>query len=214
MKPVTGHHRWLFGLCLPLLLAARITAAEVAAFTESVVIFNTVCARCHEGECSGRLSLANEHEAAVSHILRHYRQAEGKPSLQSELFDVLAYMKDHCAYYPLQAPIPPDRVWDASRLDPMRTDPEGAYFVPLGPLSPGEYRIGLAFERDVQATIQLLSGQFDMVVEESLATADRRLDIPFPVEAAGDYYFRMYPQRATRVTRLAVTPAGNTVVTH
>jgi hypothetical protein len=182
--------------------------AEMPPFTASVAIFNTVCARCHEGECSGRLGLASDHEAAVSHIVRHYPQADGNPTLQSELFDILAYMKDHCAYYPLQAPPPSDRVWDTGRLDTCRTDPDGSYFVPLGTLLPGAYRLVLELDREAQTTIQLISGQFDMAVEESLVAADGRLDIPFAIDAEGDYYFRMYPQQAARITRLAVTPAG------
>jgi len=201
------------GRRLPLLavlspVSPGLNAGEGPAFTGSVVIFNTVCARCHEGECSGRLGLTSNHEAAVSHIVRHYPQADGNPTLQSELFDILAYMKDHCAYYPLQAPLPPDRIWDTGRLDALRTDPDGSYFVPLGTLVPGDYRLGLDFARDARGTIQLISGQFDTIVEESTVTVDKRLDIPFAVETAGDYYFRMYPRQTARLTRLSVTPAG------
>jgi len=206
---VNWHRLWQVGLMLILLQPVCPSAGEAQDFARSVVVFNTVCARCHEGECSGRLGLVSDHEAAVGHISRHYPQADGNPSLQSELFDILAYMKDHCAYYPLQAPLPPDRLWKTGRLDALKTDPDGNYFVPLGTLSPGVYRLVLEFQQDVQGTIQLISDQFDMVVEESLASADGRLEISFPVEIAGEYFFRLYPQHPARITRLVVTPADN-----
>ena len=211
MKRAIGPRWPLLGLAFLLLQPDCVTALEDEPFTESVVIFNTVCAKCHEGECSGRLSFENTHEPAVNHILRHYRAAGEKRWLQGELFVILAHMKDKCAYYPMQAPIPPNRVWGGDRLDRMRIMPEGSYFVPLGPLPPGDYRLGLAFERDVKATIQLVSGQFEMVVEEYLASRDSHLDIPFAIEAQGNYYFRMYPREAARITGLSITTAGNGV---
>jgi len=45
-----------FGLVGLLLLISPAFAVEDKAFTESVVIFNTICAKCHEAQCSGRLS--------------------------------------------------------------------------------------------------------------------------------------------------------------
>jgi len=191
------------------LLPVCVNAGEDESFTESVVIFNTVCARCHEGECSGRLSFDNSHEPSTGHILRHYPQASGKGWLQRELFVILAYMKEKCAYYPMQTPIPPQRVWDGSLLDRMTTMPESSYFVPLGPLSPGGYHIGLEFDQDVKVTIQLVSENFEMEVEEYLSSGDRHLDIPFSIETPGNYYFRMYPQESARITRLAITATGN-----
>jgi len=211
MEPVFGHRRWLFGLSFLLLLPVCVNAGEDESFTESVVIFNTVCAKCHEGECSNRLSFENSPEAAASHILRHYPQATGKQWLQRELFVILAYMKEKCAYYPMHASIPADRVWDGSLLDRMTTTPERSYFVPLGPLSPGGYHIGLEFDQDVKLTIQLVSENFEMVVEEYFSASDRHLDIPFSIKGPGNYYFRMYPQESARIIRLAITATGNGV---
>ena len=71
-----------FGLVGLLLLISPSFAVEDKAFTESVVIFNTICAKCHEAECSGRLSFDEAFETSSSHILRHFGRASGKKCLR------------------------------------------------------------------------------------------------------------------------------------
>ena len=71
-----------FTLVGHLLLISPSFAVEDKAFTESVVIFNTICAKCHEAECSGRLSFDEAFETSSSHILRHYGRASGKKCLR------------------------------------------------------------------------------------------------------------------------------------
>ena len=61
-----------------LLLISPSFAVEDKAFTESVVIFNTICAKCHEAECSGRLTFDKAFETSTSHILRYYGPASEK----------------------------------------------------------------------------------------------------------------------------------------
>ena len=213
LKHVSACRLWSSGLTLLLLSPACVTAGEAEGFTESVVIFNTVCAKCHEGECSGRLSFDQAREASVNHILRHYTPATGKHRLQRELFDILNYMKEKCAYYPLQVPIPPGRVWDSGLLERMTIVPEYNYFVPLGPLSAGRYRLRLELEQDASVLIQLVSDAFEMAVEATLSSSAGQLDIPFSIDEPGDYYFRMYPQESVRLTRLAITSGKSGVDT-
>lgn len=206
---------WSAGLTLLLLLPVGAAAGENLPFTKSVVIFNTVCAKCHEGECSGRLSFDQTYEASVNHILRHYTPATGKPRLQRELFDILDYMKEKCAYYPLQAQIPPGRVWDSELLERMTTPPDSNYFIPLGHLSPGRYRLGLEIEleQNARVLIQLVSDAFEMAVEAYFSSSTGQLDIPFSIGEPGNYYFRMYPQEPVRLTRLAINSGESGVDT-
>ncbi|HBH35093.1 MAG TPA: hypothetical protein DDW45_01410, partial [Gammaproteobacteria bacterium] len=96
-----------------------IFATEEEAFTESVVIFNTICAKCHEAQCSGRLSFDDTLDASANHIVRYYNEASEKKWLQRELFVILNHMKEKCAYYPMAAPIPPQRVWSGEILEKM-----------------------------------------------------------------------------------------------
>jgi hypothetical protein len=64
----------------------------------------TTCARCHEGECSGRLSFDLGVEATTDHLIRNARPLT-KDSIR-KLFKMLEYMKRECAYPPLNVPIP------------------------------------------------------------------------------------------------------------
>jgi hypothetical protein len=179
--------------------------AEDKAFTESVVIFNTTCAKCHEAECSGRLSFDEAFEKSTSHILRHYGKASGKQWLQKELFDILNYMKERCAYYPMQTPVPLKRVWEGEILDKFTTLMERNYFIPVGNLKPGHYRIELELEKDVKVIAHLIFEEFEWVFEDCYQSNNRRISIPFLIEEPGDYYFRMYPKKPAKIIRLAIT---------
>lgn len=191
-----------FGLFIP-----SASAAEDEAFTESVIIFNTICAKCHEAECSGRLSFDEAFEKSTSHILRHYGQASGKQWLQKELFDILNYMKGKCAYYPMQTPVPLKRVWEGRILDKFTTLMERNYFIPVGNIKPGHYHIELELEKDMKVTAHLISEEFEWVFDDCYQSSDRRISIPFFIDEPRDYYFRMYPRKPAKIIRLAITAA-------
>lgn len=187
------------------LVPGSVFATEDEAFTGSVVIFNTICAKCHEAQCSGRLSFDDTFEASVNHIVRYHGEASGKKWLQRELFVILNHMKEKCAYYPMPAPIPPQRVWSGELLEKMATLLERNYFIPIGPFSPGRYRLELKLDKDAKVTAHLVSETFEMVVEDCYLTSDRQIVIPFAIEEAGNYYVRVYPREPVQIIRLAVT---------
>lgn len=140
-----------------LLLISPSFAVEDKVFTESVVIFNTICAKCHEAQCSGRLSFDEAFETSANHILRYYAQVSEKRWLQKELFDILNYMKGKCAYYPMQVTVPLTRDWGSEILDRFTTLTERNYFIPVGKFTPGHYRIELELYKDVKVTAHLIS---------------------------------------------------------
>lgn len=179
-------------------------SAEDEGFTDSVVIFNTVCAKCHEGQCSGRLSFDDAFEASSAHIVRYYDEASGKKWLQKELFVILNHMKQKCAYYPMQVPIPPQRVWSSELLDKLSTLIERNYFIPIGTLAPGSYNLELKLAHTTKVTVQLVSESFDMVIEDCYPASDKQVVIPFTIEEAGNYYIRVYPRTPAQITHLAV----------
>jgi hypothetical protein len=188
------------------LVPGSVSATEDEAFTESVVIFNTICAKCHEAQCSGRLSFDDSFEASVKHIVRYYGDASEKKWLQKELFVILNHMKEKCAYYPMTAPIPPQRVWSGEMLEKMATLLERNYFIPIGPFTPGRYQLELKLAKDAKVTVHLVSETFDMVVDDCYLSTDRQLVIPFSIEEAGNHYVRVYPRKPVKITHLAVTP--------
>jgi len=196
----------LFSLvfCL-LLIPYNALPAEDEPFRESVIIFNTICAKCHEAECSGRLSFGNTYEAAANHIIRHYGQAAEKQWLQKELFSILNHMKEKCAYYPMQVPVPPKRIWNSEILDKMTTLLERNYFIPVGELIPGNYNLELKLAEDAKVTVELVSEAFDIVLESCYQSSAHRLVIPFPIEETQNYYVRVYPRKPVQISRLAIT---------
>ena len=198
-----------FGLVGLLLPVSPSFAVEDKAFTESVVIFNTICAKCHEAQCSGRLSFDEAFETSASHILRYYGQASEKKWLQKELFDILNYMKGKCAYYPMQVTVPLTREWSSEILDRFTTLMERNYFIPVGNFTPGHYRIELELDKDVKVTAHLISEEFEMAVEDCYQSSDQRISITFLIEEPGNYYLRTYPREPVRITRLAIIPLEN-----
>jgi len=186
------------------LLSGIVHGDEQEAFTESVVIFNTICAKCHEAQCSGRLSFADAIDASSNHIVRHYEDASGKRWLQEQLFAILNHMKAKCAYYPMDVPVPPQRVWGPEILQKLSTYLEKNYFVPVGRLTTGDYRLELDTAKDEKMTVQVVSERFTMVVEDCFDTQGGRLTIPFSVDEAGNHYVRVYPRTPLRLMRLAV----------
>ena len=183
-------------------------AVEDRPFTESVVIFNTICAKCHEAQCSGRLSFDDALEKSTNHILRYYGPASEKRWLQKELFDILNYMKEKCAYYPSSSSVPLKKTWGSDVLEEFTTLLGRNYFLPVGSLSPGSYRLAFELEKDTRATVHLISEEFDMVVDDCFDSSNKRTEIKFLVEDSGNYFFRMYPREPVRITRLSITKSA------
>jgi len=195
---------YYLGLLATFLFISNAQSNETTPFTESVVIFNTICAKCHEAQCSGRMSFDDASEASRNHIIRYYGDAKDKKWLQKELFTILNHMKEKCAYYPMESPLPLKRVWSSDVLDKMTTLLERNYFIPLGSFSPGKYYINLELEKNAKITVHLVSEEFEMVIEDCFTPDNKKLEIPFSITDKGNYYFRMYPKKSIRIVSLAV----------
>ena len=207
--PYITRFSWAFSL---LLLPYNASAVEEEPFRESVIIFNTICAKCHEAQCSGRLTFGEAYEASANHIIRHYGRASEKKWLQKELFSILNHMKENCAYYPMPGPVPAKRIWNSEILEKMTTLLERNYFIPVGPFTPGRYNLELNLAKDAKVTVHLVSEKFDMVVEDCYQSSDQRLAIPFTIEEAGNYYVRVYPRKPVQITRLAISTIINSTI--
>ncbi len=156
----------------------------------SVVAFNTQCARCHEGECSGRLSFQLSEDAADEHIRRH----GGPLPLQTvrDLDELLRYMKERCAFYPMPLALANDRRWDKGTLDLLRNLEGAAYFLPLGRLGSGVYRLrmdGLA--PGLRICSELVAADFDLVSHEVLTQDGGVLVLRFRVDAPAELFLRI-----------------------
>ncbi len=166
----------------------------------SVVRFNTLCATCHEGECSGRLSFRLDSGATDHHIRRY----TGDITLQAarELNALLEHMKLHCGYYAIDLPAPKDGRWQAELLQQLHAAEEKAYFVPLGTLAAGRQRFTLTFEREAVVSVQLVSAGFEITEQSSVRTQGGRAAVTLEAEKPGDYYLRLRTEQPVRLLAL------------
>jgi hypothetical protein len=179
------------GLALAAILASHaITAVCDEIPVASVVAFNTQCARCHEGECSGRMSFELSEDAADEHIRRH----GGPLPLETvrDLGELLRYMKERCAFYPMPLALANDRLWERGTLDLLRNVEGAAYFLPIGHLGPGVYRLrmdGLA--PGLRICSELVAADFDLVGHEVLTQVGGAQVLHFRVDESAELFLRI-----------------------
>ncbi|MEA3418197.1 MAG: hypothetical protein U9Q90_02270, partial [Campylobacterota bacterium] len=110
---------------LPLFSAEKVENVS----TKTAIIFNTLCAKCHEGECSGRLSFDTGSKAANSHIKRYAGDTNVSKGETKEFFTLLNYMKKECALF-----MPDNGRWKPENLSRFALPSNDSYFIPLGSL--------------------------------------------------------------------------------
>ena len=168
---------------------------------ESNVIFNTSCARCHEGECSGRLSFHLPKSAADQHIRRH----GGELSLETtrQLFELLRYMKEECGFYPFSLTLIEDRIWNSDTLAKFRSLSNKAYFIPLGHMEPGLYQLLFEGLNDISnICVEIINDEFDFIEKESINGKAEQQRLQFHVDERSEHFLRItatFPIRLNRI---------------
>ena len=186
----------LFAAGLLLLAAPSPRRVERAPFTT----FNTVCAKCHEAQCSGRLSFSGGVDVTREHV-RRYAGAVSD-TVVDQLFELLRYTKEHCRYYPAVEGGTPDGAWDASALASFFDVSERSYFLPLGSFPSGACRVRLDFDRDPAASAQVMTSQFDAALEVALPAHERDATLSWPCRADESYFLRLRAEGEARLLRL------------
>lgn len=190
-------------LCGWLTLATAVSATTPAA----TVRFATACALCHEGECSGRLSFARRPEAAFDHIRQYAGPVEDE--LARQMYDTLEQMKSDCRYPALAEP-ELQHTLNADALAGYRDPWSGDYFLPLGDLPAGDYRLMMEFdEGDAHGgrlRVELIDAGFDPLIDQCLSVEDGRLDVTLTLGDTRPHFLRLRPRAAMRVTRLKLVP--------
>lgn len=177
-------------------------ATEISA--ASSVRFNIVCARCHEGECSGRLSFDQGRKMAELHIERYAGKVS--PLTRQELYALLEYMKLECRYYPSDVAVPANRKWEAGMLQKLHDEAESAYFIPLGRLAAGSYRADLRFDRETGASAELVSARFEIAAFPEVKTTEKAASIVLRANSEGEYHLRLLVARPASLLHLGVVP--------
>ena len=178
----------VFWLCTAgVVLAGLPLSAKNAANFEPIIRFNTTCAQCHEGQCSGRLSYALGAEAVFNHIRRYAGDVDDITA--QSLFDALTRMKATCALD--QLPVFSFQTPDSSILDRYRNPRTGAYFVPIGTLQPGEYGLNLRLRSAASYRIEIINEHFDLVEETCLGPNVHQQVVSFRVDEQARHYVRL-----------------------
>lgn len=183
-------------------LFAMPASAQTPPSTSSIVRFNVLCATCHEGECSSRLSFRLAPGATDSHIRRY--SGDIATETARELAALLEHMKLNCGYHDIRVPVPRDRKWRAELLAQLHAAQENAYFLPLGPLTAGRHRFSLSFERETAVSIQLISAGFEIEELPSTRAAGGRADVILEAARADTYYLRLRTDRPARLLALEI----------
>jgi hypothetical protein len=177
---------------------------------ESVVVFNTQCARCHEGECSGRMSFNLPGDAADEHI-RRYGGALPREAVR-HLAALLRFMKEQCAFYPLPLALAEDHAWVGDTLDRLRAPDGTAYFLPLGRLGAGLYHLWLdGLDHEAGACTEVIAADFDLVGRQGIVQVGGRQGLGFRVENPAELFLRIrakVPIKLTRVELVTSDPSG------
>lgn len=166
----------------------------------SFTSFNTVCAKCHEAECSGRLSFESGVDAAREHV-RRYAGAVSDTAV-GDFFELLRHMKEQCSYYPAVEGGAPSDAWDAATLASFFEVSERSYFLPLASFGSGECRVRLHFDRGATAAAQVMTSHFEAALERALATHERDVTLAWPCRAGESYYLRLRAEGDARLVRM------------
>ncbi len=188
---------------LALLNAPATIGDEGQATVESTVLFNTNCARCHEGECSGRMSFHLPRKEADQHIRRHGGEL---PEAQvRELYDLLRYMKEECAFYPLPLALARDRAWDAETLGRLRSASGETYFLPVGTLGAGRHRVALqGLGPKARPCVELIDADFDFIDAIELEPSETGWGLRFRTEQQTEVFLRLKAPGSTPLTRVEI----------
>ncbi|TNF93957.1 MAG: hypothetical protein EP297_12230 [Gammaproteobacteria bacterium] len=168
---------------------------------ESAIIFNTSCAQCHEGECSGRLSYHLPKESMDRHIYRH----GGTMSVETtqQLFILLRYMKEECRFYPLKISVEDQNSWGMKALARLHAPSGKAYFIPLGWVEPGLYRLLIhGLDAKTRVCIEIINSEFDFVIEENMDHEGRQKELSFQVKKGSDLFLRIKSHMPITLNRI------------
>jgi hypothetical protein len=167
--------------------------------TKIAVIFNTLCAKCHEGQCSGRLSFDSGSEAASSHIKRYAVDTEVSKGEVDEFFTLLNYMKKECALL-----MPNNGKWKPENLSHFAVPSHDSYFIPLGTLKSGNYILNIKVKETACFRVEVLSNKLNPSLDQSLPSSSKEQNIDFTIDEKLDYFLRIRSRKPLNIETLEI----------
>ena len=168
---------------LPLYASSAANMEKVSIKTS--VIFNTQCAKCHEGECSGRLSFDTGSKAASSHIGRYSGDVNITKKKTKEFFSLLNYMKTECALW-----MPGINKLKLENFSRFALPSSKGYFIPLGTLEEGNYHIKIQLKENMHFDFEILSDHFKHFLDVSVCP-DKKQIFQFIIDRTVNTFLRI-----------------------
>ena len=198
-KPVYFSLIIIFFFNFPSLLISFEKREDINISTRSAVIFNTLCSKCHEGECSGRLSFDTGSRTASSHIRRYTEESNLSKGKIKEFFALLNHMKKECAIY-----MPKQDKWQPGNLSLFMLPSSKGYFVPLGFLKSGVYHIGIKTREDIHFQTEILSEHFDHFLNQEICPEKRNNTLQFTIDKPTTVFLRIKSRHPLHIDTLKI----------
>ncbi len=171
--------------------------------TKSAVIFNTLCSKCHEGECSGRLSFDTGSKTAGSHIRRYSEEHTLSKDKIKEFFALLNHMKKACEIY-----MPDHQKWLPEDLSSFMLPSAKGYFIPLGLLEKGTYRMTIRAKEDIHFQTEVLSEHFDHFLNQEICPQKKNNILQFTIDKPMTLFLRIKSRSPLHIILLKVEKEG------
>ena len=167
--------------------------------TKTAVIFNTLCAKCHEGECSGRLSFDTGNQAASSHIKRYTGDTNISKVESKEFFTLLNHMKTKCALL-----MPDGDKWKQENLSHFALPSSKGYFIPLGLLKSGKYLILIKTKEEIHFRVEVISERFDSFLDATVCPDKKDEVISFALVETVNTFLRIQSRKPLHITAMEI----------
>ena len=189
---------WILFATLPLHLVSAQKVEKSS--TKIAVIFNTLCAKCHEGECSGRLSFDTESKMASSHIRRYAGDINLSKSDTEEFFSLLNYMKKECELW-----MPDTGEWTSESLSHFALPSAKGYFIPLGILREGKYHVEIKIKDDIyHFKVEVLSDHFKHFLDKWACSDGKNETIQFTIDKSVNTFLRIQSEKPLQIISLKI----------
>ncbi len=188
---------FLVTLFSPLTLSSAEESQNIS--TKTAVIFNTLCAKCHEGECSGRLSFDTGSKAADSHIKRYAGDTTVSKDESKEFFTLLNHMKTKCALL-----MPDGDKWEQENLSYFALPSSKGYFIPLGLLKSGKYLIVIKTKEEIHFRVEVISNRFDSFLDATVCPDQKEESLGFTLDETANTFLRIQSRKPLHITAMEI----------
>ena len=114
-------------------------------------------------------------------------------------------MKGECGFYPFPVGLAQDRVWGSDMLGKLKSPSGRAWFVPLGRLESGLYRLQLEGLNDNAGTcIEIINDEFDYVDMQNVNREANKMSLQFQSDVRSEYFLRITTRKPAGLDRVEI----------